>query len=133
MFCEQIAVFLKNENGRMSEFCKALADANVNVNSLVVAETDEYGILRVITDDNDRALEVLRAAGYVAKPNRLIAVSVDDVPGSLQKVLAVLEAESISVNYLYSYTQPDGKTLVLLKVDDCDGTAEVLKRAGYLL
>lgn len=129
MYVNQIAVFLENRQGRISELCKVLAANGIDIVTMSIADTYEFGILRAITRDNKKALEVLKKAGFTAKCTDLIGISVDDEPGGLSKVLSWLYDEGISVEYLYSYVRTEAKkATILLKTSDYPKTIEILTR-----
>ena len=103
MLVNQIAVFLENRSGRIAEFSRVLKEANVNIQVMSIADTMEYGILRAVTNDNKKAIEVLRANGFNTAATDLVGFKVDDTPGEMCKVLEVLESDLT----LFSYKQTE--------------------------
>lgn len=95
MVLNQVAVFLENRTGRLSEMCAILAENNVNLAAVSVADTSDYGVVRLLTCDNELAKEVLTKAGFVVSSTDMVAVFVDDKPGGLAKMLKILEEEEI--------------------------------------
>ena len=126
----QLAVFLENREGRVGECCRALKEANINLNSMSIADTREFGILRLISDDNDRALKVLRQAGFVASMVELIGIEVPDTPGALADILISLYDADINIEYLYSYATESGHAQIGFKTSTPEKAKEVLKRSG---
>ncbi len=131
MFVNQIAVFLENRAGRINEFAACLAGANINMIAMSIADTTDYGILRVITDDNEKAAKVLKQCGFNIASTYLVGFEVDDQPGAMQRVIDILAKESINIGYLYSFVRPtEKKAIILIKVDDNEFVAKVLKDNG---
>lgn len=134
MFVNQIAVFLENRAGRINEFAACLAKANINMIAMSIADTTDYGILRVITDDNERAMQVLRQGGFNIASTYLVGFEVDDKPGAMQEVLDILNKNNINIGYLYSFVRPiENKAIILIKVDDNEHVAKVLQDNGISL
>lgn len=126
MLIGQIAVFLENRQGRLNDLLLTLSDANVNVQSLNIADTSDFGIVRMLTDNNSKAMDVLKKAGFTATTTNLVAVEVDDRPGSLSRTLIALTNAGINIEYVYSFTVREGTTLILFKADDLDYAQKVL-------
>ncbi|MBW2506652.1 MAG: ACT domain-containing protein, partial [Deltaproteobacteria bacterium] len=108
MKVDQIAVFLENKSGRLAAITRALSDSNINIRALSVADTADFGILRLIVDDTDKATEVLKDEGFTVGRAVVIAVEVADRPGGLAKVLAVLNEAGINVEYMYAFVEKSG-------------------------
>lgn len=133
---KQVSVFLENKSGRLREVCAALGEAGVNIRALCVADTSDFGILRLILDDPDRALEVLLERGFSVGETHVLAVQVPDRPGGLAGVLEALAGEEVNVEYMYSlFTRLEGKAVVVFRVSDAQVArlAEVLEKAGVAL
>lgn len=131
MLVKQISVFLENREGRICEFADVLAKNDVNILTMSIADTTDYGILRCITSDNDKAIAALREHGFNAISTELIGFEVDHTPGEMRRVLKVLSEEHINIAYLYSYSRAaDKKALILLKVEDNAAATEILERKG---
>lgn len=131
MNATQISIFLENKKGRLASAVKALAENNINMRALNIADTAEFGVLRIIVDKPEEAEKCLKASGFAAKKTEVMAVLVPDVPGGLSKVLSVLEAAGVSVEYLYAYLARKGDHAVtIFRVDDTKRAAESLKKAG---
>lgn len=131
MLTNQIAVFLENRSGRICEFAKVLKEASINIQTMNIADTTEYGILRAITSDNVRAIKVLKENGFNTASTDLLGFQVEDKPGEMYKVLKLLDDKKINISYLYSYAQLGSKTAsILLKVDDPDTAIKLLNDNG---
>ena len=126
----QLAVFLENREGRVGECCKALKEAGINLDFMSIADTREFGILRIITDDNDKALTTLRAAGFVASMVELIGIELPDTPGALADVLISLYDADINIEYLYPFAGDNGSAQIGFKTSTPEKAKEVLKRMG---
>jgi hypothetical protein len=132
MKLKQLSVFLENKPGRLREACGILADNNVNLITLSLADTEQFGILRLIVNDSETAKKVLQEAGFVAKITEVIAVEVKDEPGGLNDILKVEEAAGISVEYMYAFTIKSGENAVMIfRFDDMDKAIEALQSAGF--
>ena len=121
MFVKQISVFLENKPGKLSEFIKVMADAGIDLQALLIAETQDYGILRIIVDKTDDAVKLLGDGGFAFTVTDVLAVTVPDEPGSLAKILTTLADGGISIKYSYAfYSREQGKASFVLRVDDND-------------
>ena len=110
------------------------AKANINIIVMSIADTTDYGILRVITEDNEKAMKVLKEGGFNIASTYLVGFEVDDRPGAMQEVLDILYKEGINIGYLYSFVRPiEKKAIILIKVDDNDYVAEILKKHGIVV
>ncbi|MDR2046584.1 MAG: amino acid-binding protein [Clostridiales bacterium] len=131
MSVSQVAVFLENKKGRLSEMTKILGDAGIDLVALTIADTKEFGIVRFITKDNDGVLKILRENGYTASKNELLGVEVSDAPGGLHGVLRILGDAGVEIEYLYSFAKTNsGKAIILFKVDSAEKAVNVLQASG---
>jgi hypothetical protein len=131
MSVKQISVFLENKKGRLAELTEALERESINMRALSLADTADFGVLRIIVDDVERCVAVLKAAGFVAQVTEVIAIEVEDKPGGLHRILQVLDAAAITVEYLYAYVEKrKAAAVVICKVDDRGKAGEALRRAG---
>jgi len=134
MFIQQLAVFLENRKGRINEFTKVLTDNGIDITALSIADTNDFGILRAVTDNNAEAARCLREAGFTVTFSELIGVEVSDVPGGLHGVLEILDKENISIEYAYSAVRTKDKcAVILMRVKNRDCAAEVLKKNNIKL
>ncbi|MBC7266267.1 MAG: ACT domain-containing protein [Coriobacteriia bacterium] len=134
MMVEQVSVFLENTTGRLAELTRALGDAGINMRALMVADTSEFGVVRIICDTPRRAVQVLDDAGFGASLTEVLAVEVPDRPGGLADVLEALQADGINVEYAYCFVEPTGSAAIdILRVDEPDRARQGLARAGIAL
>ena len=126
MLVEQIAVFLDNKVGALDKLISLLAENKINIESLNISENSDFGIVKIITDKNDEAITILNKNGYTAKSTQLIALEVEDKPGSLKKFLDMLSSKGIQIDYIYSHTLKTGKGQILFRTKDVDLALKVL-------
>ncbi|HTY13167.1 MAG TPA: ACT domain-containing protein [Candidatus Omnitrophota bacterium] len=125
----QISVFLENKQGRLSEVAALLGKGGINIRALTVAENEGFGVLRIVVDKPEAAMQLLKNGGLVAKPTDIVAVEVDDRPGGLARVLEVLSQAGINVEYMYGFLEKlTDKALLVFRFDDPDQAIEVLKK-----
>ena len=115
MIINQLAVYSQNDVGKLFPIIETLGKNNINIESLNIADTAEYGIVRMITSDNEKAQKALKDAGFISTISSLVGVLVDDKAGELTKVLKKLAENKIDIEYIYSFSRKDGKALILLK------------------
>lgn len=128
---DQLTVFLENKSGRLAEMTRVLGDAGIDMHALMVADTSDFGVVRIIADTPARAKNVLDGAGFGASVTQVTAVAVPDRPGGLADVLDALEQDGKNVEYAYCFVRPSGVSAVdILKVDD-PGAESVLIAAGF--
>lgn len=128
MKVEQISIFLENRAGRLSEVTKTLADAGINIRALSLADTSDFGILRLIVSDNETAKNVLKKYGFTVGRTTVVPVEVEDKPGGLNNILEILSSNGINVEYMYAFVQQSGKNAVLIfRFDRTDQAIEVLQ------
>ncbi len=126
----QIAVFLENKSGKTSRFLGVLRDAGISLLTVTIAESSDYGILRAITDDNEKAVKVLKENGYTVIRNDVLAVEVSGEAGALLKVVSLFDGTDINIEYFYSYTLDDNRAIIVLKVNDVARASELLSQSG---
>ncbi len=131
MAVRQLSVFLENKKGTLHEISTVLAKGNINLRSMCIADTADYGIVRIIADDPDRAKEVLNAAGHVASIREVTAFAVPDAPGGLSKVLSILEENGVDIEYMYALvTKEAGKAYAVARTNDDEKAEAILKANG---
>lgn len=131
MKVKQISVFLENKKGRLYEAAEVLAKANLNIRALSIADTSEFGILRLIVPEPDKAKKVLEKNGFTVRENNVIAVVVSDQPGGLAEVLKVLNDAQINVEYLYAFVEKKAKkAVVVMRTENIDEAVRALKHGG---
>jgi hypothetical protein len=127
----QLSVFLENAPGRMAAVTRALADSGLNLRAFCVADTENYGILRVIVDDPEGARDALKEAGFTARLTDVIAVEVPDHPGGLADVLEKLDRAGVNIEYLYAFCEKcRDNALVIFRVEDIDAAVKTLTEGG---
>ena len=123
----QISIFLENRKGRLYDVTSLFGKNNVNIRALTIAETPEFGILRVVVDDPKRAVQILKKNGFVAKLTDIVAVEVNDAPGGLAEILRILYANNINVEYMYGFLEKfSDKALLVFRFDDPDKAIRTL-------
>lgn len=114
MRAEQISVFLENKAGRLAEVTGILSEAKVNIRALALADTSDFGVLRLIVDNNEKAVEALKNRGFTVGKTDVLAVEVEDRPGGLHRILDLLNEAGINVEYMYAFVQHSGKNAVMI-------------------
>ncbi len=132
MLIKQLSVFIENREGRLLEVTDVLAKHDINIVTLSLADTSEYGILRVIVSDPERGREVLKEAGISAKFTDVIAVRVPNKSGQLQQILKVVSEAGSNIEYMYVLSTGVNSS-VILKVSDTQPVADNLQKAGFIL
>ena len=133
---KQITVFLENSEGRLAALCRTLADAHVNMHALVIADTADYGVVRIVCDNPDRALEALMAADYRALATMVAAIGVPNEPGGLAHLLEILDELNQNIEYGYCFSINDGMAVDVLKISgakEASDAAKALEAAGFKL
>jgi len=128
---DQVSVFLENKSGRLAQLTRALGDAGIDMHALMVADTSDFGVVRIICDAPERAESVLEDNGFGVSVTKVIAVEVPDRPGGLADVLEALDRNGMNVEYAYCFVKPAGGSAIdVLKIDD-QGAEEALSMAGF--
>ncbi|MBO8170111.1 MAG: amino acid-binding protein [Thermoanaerobacteraceae bacterium] len=131
MKIKQISVFLENKSGRLAAVTKLLAAGNINIRALSIADTSDFGILRLIVNQPDKAYRVLKDAGFTVTMTEVIGVAMSDEPGGLAGVLEILEERGVNIEYLYAFVgSACDDALVMFRVENIDDAIEVLKAEG---
>lgn len=126
----QLTVFLENEKGRLAAACQTVADAGINMHAMNLADTADFGVVRLLTDTPEAAAEALRAAGYRAAVTPVLAVRVPNEPGGLAKLLEFLDEQNVNVEYGYCFSVNEDSAVDVLKVSD-DAVEQKLTDAGF--
>jgi hypothetical protein len=131
MRVEQLSVFLENKAGRLAEVARILSDTGINIRALSLADTSDFGILRLIVNDNARAKEALKQQGFTVGKTDVVAVEVEDRPGGLHKILDILHRANVNVEYMYAFVQQSGSNAVIIfRFDNLDEAVKVLQANG---
>lgn len=133
-YLKQLTLFVENRKGRLAAITGALGEAGVNILAMSLADTADYGILRLILSDPEKATTVLRQNGFTVAVNDVLAVQVEDRPGGLAKVLHVLDAAGVNVEYLYAFTgEREGYATLAFRFDNPEEALRGLKHARFTL
>lgn len=126
---DQLTVFIQNTEGRLASLCRTLGDAEIQMHSLVLADTTDYGIARIICDDPQAALATIADGGFTANLTKIVAVKVSDVPGSLAELLEALDASHVNIEYSYCFSHEALGAVFAFKAEEVAIAA--LESAGY--
>ncbi len=128
MAISQISVFLENKKGRLAEVTRLLGDGGVNLRALTIADTADFGILRIIVDNLDNALAILEKNGFTARVTEVLGVEVPDKPGGLAKVMEVFSRNDVNIEYVYvSLEKNKDNAIVIFKIEEIERGVKVLK------
>ncbi len=131
MQIQQLSVFIENKPGRLAEITEVLAGTGIDIRAISVADTSDFGILRVIVDRPKDAVEALKAHGMTVSLTNVIAVGIEDNPGSFAKVVRLLSDKGFDLEYMYAFISRDkGKAFVIVRVDQGQQAAETLQAEG---
>ncbi|KAB1441197.1 ACT domain-containing protein [Pseudodesulfovibrio senegalensis] len=134
MKVDQLSIFLENRAGRLAEVTKILDESGVNIRALSLADTSDFGILRLIVSDFETAKTKLKENGFTVGRTSVVAVEVSDKPGGLHNILSMLQNEDINVEYMYAFVQQSGNSAVLIfRFDRTDQGIEVLQKNGLTI
>jgi hypothetical protein len=132
MKVEQISIFIENKSGRLAEVSKILGEAGVNIRALSLADTSDFGILRLIVNDREKAMAALKEKGFTVSKTEVVAVEVPDQPGGLASILEVLDAAAINVEYMYAFVERCGANAVIIfRFDETDKAIGTLGAKGF--
>jgi len=132
MKLKQISLFLENKPGHLSAVCRLLAEKNINILTLSLADTEQFGILRLIVEDWAGTKEVLESAGNVVTVTDVVATEVEDRPGGLAELLAVVQEAGINIEYMYAFTfRSGGRAIMIFRFDEPDAAIAALQRRGF--
>lgn len=127
MIIKQLTVFLQNRSGRLEDLTDILAKNDINISALSIAETEEYGIMRMIVSDHEKALQALKAAEFTVKTTDVVSVECPDVPGSLHETLKTLTKNGIDVSYMYGYSN-GGTARLIMKINNPEKAMEIIEK-----
>ena len=128
MKVEQLSIFLENKAGRLAQVTKTLAETGINIRALSLADTSDFGILRLIVNDTEKAINIMKEAGFTVGRTAVVAVEVDDKPGGLNNILEALSGQNVNVEYMYAFVQEGGGSATMIfRFDRIDQAIEVLK------
>lgn len=131
MDIKQVSVFIENKKGRLADVTDILAQGGINIRALFLADTTDFGVLRMIVNDNAKALAILKQNDIVAQETDVIAVEVDDRPGGLNRILRLLSSNDINIEYMYAFVEKKVQNaVVIVKIDEQEKAIKVLQAGG---
>ncbi len=134
MYIHQISVFMENKPGNLADVTSFLAENNIDIRALEVADSSDYGIIRIIVNDPFNTLTLLKDNNWICKLTHVIGVKIPDTPGAMAKVMNILASENISVEYIYAFLTKDAdNALMIFRVQDNDRVAALLKKNGITI
>jgi hypothetical protein len=131
---EQISIFLENKSGRLADVTRIVGEGGINIRALTLADTSDFGILRLIVNDSTRALEILKEAGFTVGMTEVVAIEVPDRPGGLADILDRIGERGINVEYMYAFVEKSGdNAVVIFRFDDLEQAVELLQKEGVTI
>jgi hypothetical protein len=128
---EQISIFLENKSGRLAEVTRLLGEGGINIRALTLADTTDFGILRLIVNDNVKALKLLKKEGFTVGKTEVVAIEVPDRPGGLAEILERLGEAGVNVEYMYAFVEKSGDdAVVIFRFDDPEQAVSLLQESG---
>jgi hypothetical protein len=127
----QISVFLENKSGRLADVTRTLADNSINIRALSIADTIDYGLLRLIVNDPERATDILTDAGFTVARTEVLAIEIPDRPGGLAGIIDILSAKGLNIEYMYAFVGRSGEhAIVIFRIERVDEAIEALQEGG---
>lgn len=134
MAIRQLSVFAENRPGALKEVLNLLAEKHIDIHSMVISESKDFGIIRLIVDDTDKAAQSLRSDEYIITITAVIALQIPDTPGGLTKIISTLSEKEVNLQYMYGFTTSAGEAAcIVIRVDDNEHTEVLLKEIGVTL
>ena len=131
MKVEQISIFIENKSGRLAEITRILGESGINIRALSLADTTDFGILRLIVNDVEKAQATLKEKGFTVNKTEVIAVEVPDRPGGLAAILQALDADRINVEYMYAFVERcGGNAVIIFRFDETDKAISTLTKSN---
>ncbi len=128
----QLSVFMENKPGHLQSVLKTLADQDINIITLTIAETSDFGILRMIVNDAEKAKKILHDARITCSTTEVLAVELDDTPGSLYKAIETFSKNDLNIEYMYAFTEKRGdKAVMIFRFDDIEAAKKAMAQEGY--
>jgi hypothetical protein len=128
---EQVTVLLENEKGRLAALCRTLGAAGISMQALAIAETESYGLVRIVTDQPSQAAEALGEAGFRVSLNEVLAVQVPDVAGGLATLLDAIDRSGANIEFAYCFSSAESKAIVILGMNDYQAALQAVEGIGY--
>ncbi|MBN2373148.1 ACT domain-containing protein [bacterium] len=136
MKVNQISIFLENKSGRLSDVARILGENNINIRALSLADTTDFGILRLIVNDTEKADRLLKENGFTVGKTEVVAVEVEDRPGGLARILEILNKDDINVEYMYAFVERSrNNAVIIFRFDDkcTDRAIKLLNKSGIIV
>jgi hypothetical protein len=131
MKVRQLSIFLENRSGRLAEVTDIMGKSGINIRALSLADTSDFGILRVIVEDTDKALRLMEDNGFTVTVTDVLAVEVEDKPGGLARVLNLLNSQEVNVEYMYAFMEKlTDHALLIFRIEDIEGAIEICRENG---
>jgi hypothetical protein len=131
---EQISIFIENRSGRLAQITSFLGEAGINIRAMSLADTSDFGILRLIVNDVEKAVDVLKQKGFTVRLSHVVAVEIKDRPGELGGFLTALEEAGLNVEYMYAFVQKSGEhAVVIFRFEDLDRAVEAIQAVGSVV
>lgn len=132
MNVEQLSIFIENKSGRLAEITRILGEAGINIRALSLADTSDFGILRLIVNDVETARNVLKERGFTVNKTEVVAVEVPDQPGGLSTILQSLDSAQINVEYMYAFVERcGGNAVIIFRFDETEKAIATLKSRNF--
>lgn len=128
MKAKQVSVFLENKSGRLNEVAQILGDAGINISAFTVADTSDFGVLRLIVSDPEKACNVLKGKQFSARTTDVVLVNSPNRPGALSRMLQILSSEGVFIEYLYAFSMDDNTAVIVIRPSDIDKCMEKLEK-----
>lgn len=128
MIIQQVSVFLENKSGRLNEVTQILGDAGINISAFTIADTSDFGILRMIVSDPDKACEVLKENAFSVKTTDVVLAKTPNKPGSLSKLLKILQQEEVFIEYMYAFSMKDEGAVTVIRPTRVERCVEMLQK-----
>jgi hypothetical protein len=129
---EQISIFVENKSGRLAEVTEILAHHDINIRALSLADTADFGILRLIVNDTEKTKKILKDNGFTISQNEVVALEVPDRPGGLAKILRTLQGKGINVEYMYAFVRKcEGNAVLIFRFDEIEKAIDALQASGF--
>ena len=131
MIIKQLSVFLENKQGRICAVADLLAQNNINIRALSLADTSDFGILRLIVDKPEEGKKILSEAGIVVRVTDVLSLTMEDIPGGTLGVLRLLSESGIGVEYMYAFAGREGQAVMIIQAEDLEAAENILQRGGF--
>ncbi|MDO5849398.1 MAG: acetolactate synthase [Methanobrevibacter sp.] len=134
MKIKQLSIFLQNKEGSLYDALEILTNADINIKALSLADTSDFGILRIVVDDPEKGIEILKENNFLVKPTEIVAIEMDDSPGGLSSILGIIKKNNIDLEYLYAFTHNKAdKAILLLHTDNLDELVSSLEKEDVVI